>query len=443
MSLSRVRRVLRHGHLGPTNSYDPLTSSGRTTFGFSAPAPAPGGQPDASEPSDPVAAGANADQWTSPFSGAQVLADALGTASAVDNASEPSDPVAAGASADQWDSPLGGATGLTDIVSTALDAGSSAGQEEPPPALDPGTVDIFAGRAYDPTDRDVPVGGDEPIVNMLNDLDVPAGTTNDPSIVAEPPPPDEVPDPEPDTDDYDDYDGDDGGDGGDGGDGDEYDWRTSHDDLLAFLDQQRPDWSGRYADLEQRHGALLPQLYEQTYADEAAMARRAANLGTGLGAGAQGAMGAAQAQVGLGGMQQRQQALQGWQQQGLDLREQEARREFQAQRDWQQQGVTARMQFLEREYQLALDAGRHEDALELQRLMNAAALDMQYLDAISNAGPDALAYLAAQGEITLPSGTQPGGNYADDIYQPDDDGSTQGPTIWDQQGTVEEDPLYP
>lgn len=199
---------------------------------------------------------------------------------------------------------------------------------------------------------------------------------------------------------------------------------------LTPEERSRAEWEQAYQDLLGQHEKGREGLFNQSYADEALAMRRAANLGTDLGAGASGAMGAAAAQIGLGGMQQRQQALQGWQQRGMELGEKRTERLAQeAEADRQRRaemgqletkiaadrervatdqnfrremldkkaGLELRMADIERQFEQAMAEGDHQRTLELQRMIDAANKEMAYIEGVFGADIETLKYAEGSG----------------------------------------------
>lgn len=76
----------------------------------------------------------------------------------------------------------------------------------------------------------------------------------------------------------------------------------------------------QWADIMSQYGQGKKDIYNQSYADEATNARRNAEMNAQSGGGLGGSFAGGQAQVQLGGMQQRQQALQNYNKQGLELK---------------------------------------------------------------------------------------------------------------------------
>ena len=131
------------------------------------------------------------------------------------------------------------------------------------------------------------------------------------------------------------------------------------------------EWRTWMDDAEARWEAGREGIFDQSYADEARAMRSAANATARLGSGASGALGAAAAQTQLGGMQQRQQALQEYQKQGLELK----------------------MAGLDRAFKQAQLAGDRNAQMRIQDEMNRAAMDMTYIDAMLGADVATLQYL--------------------------------------------------
>lgn len=133
-------------------------------------------------------------------------------------------------------------------------------------------------------------------------------------------------------------------------------------------EEQIPDWTAAQQQLREDHAAGLEGQLAGTYADEARAMRQAANANVAMGPGAAGAFGAAAAQVGLGGMQQRQQAT----------------------ADWQKQGLEIQMANIDRQYKAA-EATKDRNAMaRLRNQMDETALQMRGLDMAYGSGESAL-----------------------------------------------------